>query len=96
MSQSECPRGGPEPPADAPSRPAGRSPSRGESYPAPARKHKQPRREHYPNLSPTRAPAVAADMALWPLWAHFSVEDLNYSEFDDDGNLLPGRVGVFT
>lgn len=49
-------------------------------------KVKQTLRVHYPNLSPTRAPSVAADAALWPDWTKLRVEVLPYEEFDDDGN----------
>ncbi len=41
------------------------SPSRGDRAPA-RTANPRPRRERYPNLSPTRPPAVAHDQALWP------------------------------
>ncbi len=60
----------------------------GASYGGVRRKVKQPLRHSYPNLSPTRAPAVEADLALWPAWAKLPVEALDLDCFDDDGNPL--------
>lgn len=37
-----------------------------------------PRRTHYPNLSPTRAPSVDADARLWPAWTRVPLERLGF------------------
>lgn len=62
------------------------------SYDGTSRKVNQPLRLHYPNLSPTRPPAVAADAALWPAWTDAPVEVMDLDDFDDHGFHL-GRTG---
>ena len=73
------------------SRPRGVSPS-ASSADVRAPQPETPPREHLPNLSPTRAPVVAADVALWPNWTDTPFEDLDLDSFDDCGNLVCGEA----
>jgi hypothetical protein len=50
-------------------------------------------RARHRNLSPTRAPLVAADVALWPSWTKLSVEELDLDGFDDKGHPLSLKGG---
>ena len=42
-------------------------------------------RKRIRNLSPTRAPEVAADRAFWPSWCHLPIEKIGYILLDDNG-----------
>ena len=94
MSLSESPRGEPNPAAHVNTLSQDRlTCSQVTSYDAPGVKVNRPRRVRYPNLSPTRAPAVAADAALWPHWTKLRVEEIDYDAFDDDGYQIGGEGG---
>lgn len=89
MSIVLFPRGGFHLPASDPASSQNRlTLSRVTSYHAHGVKFKQPRRARYPNLSPTRCPSIAADIALWPAWTEQRVGDIDYKRFGDDGESL--------
>jgi hypothetical protein len=87
MLASRSPHGGARPAAPAPS--VRLRTDTCSSYAPDPRRVKQPLRVRYPNLSPTRPPAIESDANLWPSWTKLSVEDLDLDGFDDDGNPLP-------
>jgi hypothetical protein len=47
-----------------------------------------PRRERYPDLSPTRSLAIAADQVAWPAWTRRPIDDLGFTiaEIDERGS----------
>lgn len=50
-----------------------RSHQRGDGPPIPRRVTRA-----RPDLSPTKAPAIAADAALWPDWVRLPIQDLGF------------------
>lgn len=63
---------------------------RGDNPSLPAR---PPRRTRYPDLSPTRAPTIAADLALWPAWTDRPIDRLGLILLDEDGRRVTQAGG---
>lgn len=94
MSSLDSPRGGSVPAASASANGLTQSRhtrSQVTSYDAEPVKVNRPRPR---NLSPTRPPTTASDLALWPSWTDAPYEEINLDLFAEDGSPLFSERGV--